>query len=180
MKSEANVSAGHLRRLSRGDRPSGQGCPKVSGQHIILGDKVLCVYQLDVRTKCPVLFFFLTSGQTDTDTLSLYRGVRPVSCPKCVPSMPIRFTPPADRELSRRTLLTCLDGRIKMAAMGCAVCGSPDAVMTRKAVNALPAGVTICADCLEAVRKRQVGIVRHPDGTLDITDGRYLRDLPAL
>lgn len=56
-------------------------------------------------------------------------------------------------------------------AQPCVVCGGVG-FPTRKALNGLPFGVVICQSCREAVIAREVGIVRRPDGTLHITDGR--------
>lgn len=56
-------------------------------------------------------------------------------------------------------------------AQPCVVCGAPGATV-KKALNGLPFGVVICATCRDAVMMREVGIVRRPDDTLHITDGR--------
>lgn len=58
-----------------------------------------------------------------------------------------------------------------MSVVACVVCGA-DGTVTRKALNGLPLGVVICAPCKAAIGNREVGIVRRPDGTLHITDGR--------
>lgn len=57
----------------------------------------------------------------------------------------------------------------------CAVCGWPDATVTKRALNGLPIGVVACDTCREAVKRREVGVSIQPDGSLSITDGR-LRD----
>lgn len=54
----------------------------------------------------------------------------------------------------------------------CAVCASTEATVTQQALNGLPRGVAVCEDCKQAVKQRQVGIVRRPDGSLSVTDGR--------
>ena len=55
--------------------------------------------------------------------------------------------------------------------MNCLVCPAPGQPVTR-ALNGAPLGVVLCVDCYEAVRRRQVGISRNPDGSWDVTDGR--------
>lgn len=39
-------------------------------------------------------------------------------------------------------------------------------------MNGLPKDVAICEDCTQAVKRRQVGITRLPNGSLSVTDGR--------
>jgi len=57
-------------------------------------------------------------------------------------------------------------------SLWCCVCGSCEATVTRRPLNGLPAGVMACAGCVEAVKARQVGVSRLPDGSLSVTDGR--------
>lgn len=57
------------------------------------------------------------------------------------------------------------------AAVPCVVClgdGKPAA----KALNGCPQGTPICVACYQAVKDRQVGIVRRPDGSYSVVDGR--------
>ena len=58
-----------------------------------------------------------------------------------------------------------------MMGESCVVCGQPG-TMNRKALNGLPKDIIICETCKTAVGNREVGIVRRPDGSLHITDGR--------
>lgn len=55
--------------------------------------------------------------------------------------------------------------------MICVVCESPNGQPV-KGGNGRPDGVSICPPCVEAIQARQVGIVKRPDGSLYITDGR--------
>lgn len=54
----------------------------------------------------------------------------------------------------------------------CVVCLSQGATVNRQPLNGLPRDVAICEDCKQAVKRRQVGISRLPNGDLSVTDGR--------
>ncbi len=56
-------------------------------------------------------------------------------------------------------------------ALFCAICGAPGAATT-KPLNGLPVGVPACDECREAVKQRQVGVVKRESWELHITDGR--------
>lgn len=58
--------------------------------------------------------------------------------------------------------------------MTCVVCQSDQGVLNSKAWNGRPEGVVICPDCIAAITRREVGIVKRKDGSLHITDGRRL------
>lgn len=61
--------------------------------------------------------------------------------------------------------------------MACVVCGSADAI-DRKPLNGYPVGLAICLECYEAVKRREVGIVKRAEGSLHVTDGRHVEDAP--
>ncbi len=63
--------------------------------------------------------------------------------------------------------------------MTCALCPSQEATPTLKALNGLPKGILACPACVEAVKQRQVGVVVKPDGSLEITDGRFALSSPS-
>lgn len=58
--------------------------------------------------------------------------------------------------------------------MNCAICFSPCASVTVKALNGLPLGVVACDPCRSAVQRRDLGVSVRPNGELDIygLDGR--------
>jgi len=62
--------------------------------------------------------------------------------------------------------------------MTCVICHGYGATETVRALNGLPLGVIACDSCREAVKRRQVGVVRRPDGSLYITDGRFMLNAP--
>ena len=62
---------------------------------------------------------------------------------------------------------------IRRGVLTCDVCGTRHGVeIVAKAENALPANVAICKGCRDAIKRREIGIMRRADGTLHVTDGR--------
>lgn len=56
--------------------------------------------------------------------------------------------------------------------MTCQICGNDSASEQKTFMNGLPIGVVSCDECRAAVKRREVGVVKRPDGSLHITDGR--------
>lgn len=61
---------------------------------------------------------------------------------------------------------------IVYSATICLVCAAPATV--QKGRNGIPAGTPLCASCVAAVSRRELGIVRRPDGATQVDDGREI------